>query len=486
MKIQNNVRMNMVLNIIRTLLSVAFPIISYPYATRILHAENYGKVSFSQSIISYVGLLASLGISSYAIREGGFYRNDKKKLVTFASEVFSVNLVSTGIAYGCLIVLLIISDTMRANAILLLIFGLTVILTTIGVDWVNVIFEDYLFITIRSFVIQGISLIMLFILVRDPNDYYKYAIIQVINSGLVAVTNFIHTRKLCAVRITPRLNLKKHLKPMLILFSSSLTISIYLNIDNVFIGFMKGEYYVGVYSVSVKVYTVLKQVVASAYNVTITRMSDYLASGQEKKYNKLLNDVINNIIFMSVPVEAGIICTAIEIIKLLAGEEYMAASGSLKILSIAILFAVLGGALANCVNLPHKREKKNLIGTTFSAMLNLCLNFVAIPLIGINGAAVTTLLAEFFICMYLCLTMKDIWHCFDWNEILKNAIKCFIAIVPFFIFRYMLLYAICVDGYLYLFLFVILAVVSYILVGCIVKNNHMTGIIKSLTSHINI
>ena len=195
------------------------------------------------------------------------------------------------------------------------------------------------------------------------------------------------------------------MKPIMILFSNSLAVSIYLNIDNVLLGFMNGGYSVGLYSVSVKIYTILKQLVASIYNVTITRLTDYLSNNRNDEYSELLNDVINKIIFLSIPITVGIICVAREIVYILAGNEYIGATLSLQILSIAIFFAVIGGALANCVNLPNKKENKNLIGTSLSALINLLLNFIAIPIIGINGAAITTLIAEFSICLYLWATM---------------------------------------------------------------------------------
>ena len=402
---KNNVHVNMILNVMRTLLSVAFPLISYPYATRVLQVENYGKVSFSQSVISYIALIAALGISAYAIREGGIYRNNKSQLEKFSSEVFSINIFSSIFAYFVLGIILSVSSTLQKNASLILLLSLTVILTTVSVDWINVIFEDYFFITLRSFIIQCVSLLLLFLLVKTQEDYYKYAFLQVANAGIIAISNFIYTRKLCRFHFTLKLNLRKHMKPIMILFSNSLAVSIYLNIDNVLLGFMNGGYSVGLYSVSVKIYTILKQLVASIYNVTITRLTDYLSNNRNDEYSELLNDVINKIIFLSIPITVGIICVAREIVYILAGNEYIGATLSLQILSIAIFFAVIGGALANCVNLPNKKENKNLIGTSLSALINLLLNFIAIPIIGINGAAITTLIAEFSICLYLWATM---------------------------------------------------------------------------------
>lgn len=79
---------NAVLNCIKSSLSVIFPLIIYSYIYRILQSDNIGKVNFSSSIISYFSLIAMLGVSQYAVREGAKIRNDSTKIQRFANEVF--------------------------------------------------------------------------------------------------------------------------------------------------------------------------------------------------------------------------------------------------------------------------------------------------------------------------------------------------------------------------------------------------------------
>ena len=135
-----NVNKNMLLNMLKTILSIIFPLITYPYATRVLGAVNFGKVSYAHSIISYVAMIAALGISNYAIREGGYFRSDNNKLKRFASEVFTFNLGTTIVAYVVLIALLYVSDQLKQYTNVLLIQSLSIIFITFGVDWMNVIY----------------------------------------------------------------------------------------------------------------------------------------------------------------------------------------------------------------------------------------------------------------------------------------------------------------------------------------------------------
>ena len=69
---------NAILNGIRNGLNLLFPLITFPYVSRVLQVEKLGEYNFANSVTSYFVLLAGLGISSYAVREGAKLREKKK------------------------------------------------------------------------------------------------------------------------------------------------------------------------------------------------------------------------------------------------------------------------------------------------------------------------------------------------------------------------------------------------------------------------
>ena len=146
----------------------------------------------------------------------------------------------------------------REYQILICIQSLTIVFTTLGVDWINVLFEDFLYITIRSIIIQILSLILMFVLVKTANDLYLYTFISVIGSGISCILNLIYCRKYLKLSLVLKLDLVKHFKPIMVLFSGGLVISIYANSDMLILEWFKGAYYVGLYAVSARVYTILK------------------------------------------------------------------------------------------------------------------------------------------------------------------------------------------------------------------------------------
>lgn len=393
----------MVLNAVKGIMSVIFPLISFPYVTRVLGVEGIGQFNFSYSVISYFLLIAALGISAYARREGSAIRKDKAKLSAFASQMFSLNLITTVIAYVLLFGLLAVSTSIRSYSNLILILSVMIILTTFGVEWVYMIFEDYMYITVRSIFFQALSLALLLIFVKSGDDLVRYTWITVISIAGSSILNFIHSFKYLNLRFTLKINAKKHFPPILVFWASTLAVTIYVNSDVTILGLLSGDTTVGIYSVSVKVYNVVKIILASVIVVTIPRLSAYAAENQMEKFIETAQDVYKTIITVTLPAVVGVCIFCKEIVYVLSGVEYFDAYSSLFLLSISLICYMLAYFWGQCILVPLHKEKISLLAAVISAVVNLGLNFVLIPLWDQDAAAFTTILGEgtaMIICMH--------------------------------------------------------------------------------------
>ncbi|HFI0817552.1 TPA: oligosaccharide flippase family protein, partial [Streptococcus suis] len=162
-----SLKLNMVLNTIKGITGIIFPLITFPYVSKVLGVTKIGEYNFANSIVSYFILIAGLGISTYAIREGARFRENTKRLQHFANEMFTINVISTIFSYLLLIILLLLVPKFTNYFSLLLILSLQVFFKTVGIEWIYSIFEDYAYITLRSIVFQFISLLLLFIFVKS-------------------------------------------------------------------------------------------------------------------------------------------------------------------------------------------------------------------------------------------------------------------------------------------------------------------------------
>ena len=392
-----SMKANVVLNVIKQCCAVGFPLVTFQYVSRILGDTGYGQYSFSNSIINYFLLIAALGISTYAVREGSKIRENPEKIDRFCCEAFSINVVSMVISYALLIAVLLFSQKLQSYSTLILIQSISIFLVTMGTDWVNTIYEDYTYITIRYIVIQLIGLIAIFLFVRSKDDVVIYTIIMALTYSGGNILNYFYIKRYVKVKFTWKMNLKKHLLPMLILFASAISILIYVNSDITMLGVFYPDNVVGVYSVSSKVYGILKQLLNAIVVVSIPRLA-YLHQNDSEKYILTLTKVLDTVMSVLLPGICGVFVLSKEIIFIVSGAEYVSGAVALSILTFATFFAILGGYLNNCVLLINNGEKEVLTGTTLAAVANVLLNFIIIPRFGINGAAFTTLIAELAAC----------------------------------------------------------------------------------------
>ncbi|MCI8659815.1 MAG: flippase [Lachnospiraceae bacterium] len=416
---EKNLGFNTILNVIKSGLSVLFPLITYPYVLRILGEEGVGRISYCASIISYFSMIAMLGIATYGIREGAKRKTDKKEFRQFVNEVYTINICSTIIAYVLLFCIVCFLPKLHSYSKLLALQSLSIILTTMGLDWVNTIFEDFFLITVRSIFTHLLSFALLFLLVRTPDDYYWYALLTVITNGIVCVSNWFYVRKYVKPQITFHLKLQQHIGPLLLLFSNSIAISIYVNFDTTMLGWMKGDYYVGLYAVAVKIYTIMKSLLAAIYVVTIPRLAFYIGKKKQQEYKKVYTDLWGYLSILLIPSGIGLLCISHEIMILMGGAKYGIATPTLQILSIGLIFAVFGGLITAVLNITIGKEQNNLIATILSAVINCGLNLILIPLFNQNGAAFTTLLSEFFVFGYCFAKIENKSNYLDFSIVLK-------------------------------------------------------------------
>lgn len=393
--------MNMLLNAVKGLMSVLFPLISFPYISRTLGVENVGRYDFAHSINSYFLLLAGLGISKYAVREGARIR-DREEFQHFADELFTINMIATAFAYALLAAVMLLPK-LREYRALLFVLSLQIVFTTMGVEWIYSIFEDYMFITIRSVMFQLLSLVLMFAFVHTSDDLLNYTAIVTLSGTGANMWNYFYSRRYCRISLTGRINWKRHIKPICILFGMNLTVSIYVSSDITILGFLCGEYATGIYSVSVKVYTAIKTVLSAVLVVSIPRFSSLLGKKDEKAFNQKATDIYFTILTFVLPIIWGVILLRKQIILLLSGSAFVSATSSLALLAIALFFCMCAWFWSQCIMIPLKMDVQNLQITMISALVNIVLNFALIPLWKENAAAFTTILAEgvaFLGCQY--------------------------------------------------------------------------------------
>lgn len=465
---------NALLSSIRTLSTIIFPLITYPYITKTLSVSNIGKINFSQSIISYFTLIAQFGISTFAIRTGARIRDDKIAFEKFAKQVFTINIISTLVSIILLTFLLILPTQLANYRIIIAILSINVILIPISVDWIYTIYEDFGYITLRSILVSLLSLILMFCFVKTNADTYLYVALITMSTSLGSIFNFIHVHKYVILGTTRRTNWKKYRTSLFMFFINSVTSTIYLNSDITLLGFMSTNTQVGLYSVATKIYGIAKQMINAVIATTIPRLA-YIQKKDEKQFKQLLNNIMNMAIFLVVPLMAGLIMVRKDVILIISTPKYSRATESLAILSLALFFSVLANILANGLLVVINKEKYVVVGTTTSAIVNLLLNFIFIPWWGQNGAALTTLIAEgVMLGVSAWATKEYLKDLFDVGEI----IRVFVGTIIMFLVTNLISVVFNSNIFLNIVETVIVAVVIYFISMLIMRDKVFISVIK--------
>lgn len=403
-----SVKFNFIMNFILTASSILFPLITAPYVLRVLQPTGSGKVDFAASVITYFMMFASLGIPTYGIRTCAKVRDKKEDLSRTVQELMILNTGTMLLTYGVFLILLFLVPDFAAEKTLLLINSVNMVLNVIGVTWFFNAIEEYAYITTCSIVFKVISIILMFLIVKKPDDYVKYGAITVFASSASYLLNFWNLRKHISFRKTGIYDFKRHLKPILIFFATSAAISVYTNLDVVMIGFMKGSTEVGYYTAAIKVKTLLISLITSLGTVLLPRLSYYIERGDKEAFRRMVVKAFNFVLLVGISVSLYFTFMAGESIELLAGSSYGKSVLPMQLLMPAVLLIGLSNITGIQVLTPMGREHQVLYSIILGAVLDFILNLLLIGKYGASGAAFATLMAELTVFLVQCVYLKEL------------------------------------------------------------------------------
>ena len=402
----HSIKFNFIMNAILTVSSIIFPLITAPYIFRTLGPVGSGRVDSAAAIITYFMMFASLGIPTYGIRTCAKVRDDKEKLSQTVQELMIINGVSMLLSFTVFLIMLAVVPKFTQERTLLLINSISMVLNVVGVTWFYNAIEQYAYITTCSIVFKIISILMMFLWVKNPEDYIKYGAITVFAGSASYLLNFWNLRKYVIFRKIGRYNFKQHMKPIMVFFATTAAISVYTNLDIVMIRFMKGNAEVGYYTAAIKVKTLLVSLITSLGTVLLPRLSYYIEKGEQEAFHRMVVKAFNFVLLVGLSVTMYFIFMAKESILLLAGEQFAASILPMQILMPAVLFIGLSNITGIQILTPQGEEKKVVYSIVFGAVLDFILNLVLIGKHGASGAAFATLMAELVVLVVQCVYLR--------------------------------------------------------------------------------
>ena len=423
---QKSLKKNFVLSVFRTLVMMVVPLVIFPYASRILGKEGVGRVQYIQSIATYFQLFATSGITYYGIREGVKFREDREKMGQFVSEMLLINFLTTAVAMLAYTILFFV-PSLSGYHTLIAMFGIYVISNGINLDWFFNVREDYLYITVKTFFLYLLAVILMFVLLHDAQDFLIYALVIILPYAGTLLTNLRQIRKTVPLTFKKKYHLKKHICPIMMVFSITVSSSIYLLLDSTMLGAMCGDGEVGLYTSASKLSRLVVQVITAVCAVFLPRLSYYVGRSESEKFKQLAERCAKLIIILTIPCAIGIFSLAPEAILIFSGEEFLAAVPALRILAWNLFFSAADSFIGWQILVPNNKERFLLLATVLGAGMDFGLNFLLIPHLGVEGAALATLFAE---CTVFIVCVVASRHLLLIRNLMVQILKCIVASLP--------------------------------------------------------
>lgn len=406
-----SVKKNVALNTLRTVTGLLFPIITFPYTSRVLGPEGVGKIQFATSFVGYFTMLAAFGIPLYGIRQIAKARDNRVLLGETAQELLFLNVCNALVMMLVLYCIVPFHPKLANERMLFSIASCSILLSALGMEWLYQGEENYAYITVRSLIVSTLSTASIFIFVHRPQDYLVAAAIYVAATLGSSVLNFWNARGIVFGRRSTPLFPWKHLKPLLMVFALNFIVSIYINLDTVMLGFMSDSRSVGYYATAMRLTKILLMVVVSMGAVLVPRLSYYVEHNLMQEFDTIVEKSFALVTLLCLPCTAALMILSREILLVFAGNQF-GESGRCMVLTAPVIFMIgITNIMGIQILYPLGKEKLVVLSVSVGAVVSVILNLLLIPHLAHVGAAIGALVSEgavFVIQVYLIARYRPV------------------------------------------------------------------------------
>ena len=474
---KNSLAKNSIYNIVYKLLNIGYPLITSAYISRVLMPEGVGQIALAKTFVSYYTTVAALGIPNYGIKVIGSVQNDCNSRSKNFIELFIINAFSTVICFiffwGSINWL-----SQSANVELLMIFSSLIIFNILNVDWFYQGMEEYGYIASRSTIIKFISLILILLFVKSQEDCVHYAIILCFATVGNYFFNIVHIRKYIIVSLK-KINIKKHLKTIFILFASVCATEVYTMLDTTMIGIFCSKNELGYYSNSINLIRVVFSFITAMCTVYFPRLSFLYKKKLLAEFNSVAQQGLDLSIFFAFPAAIGLFVLADNIAVVLFGASFSPAANTIRLLSVLIIIFSIAYIAGHVILMAINKEIYIMYATIVAAVINFILNIVLIHFVGYNGAAIATVCAEATVTIILVYTASKFIKRNHDKKFLKSLI---ISLMTMFL-GLVWLRSVMDNTVTSLLIQIIIGVVLYLGTSLLTRNKISIYIVKSISNH---
>ena len=417
------IKRNFFFSSILTTANYIFPLIIFPYISRVLGVNNIGICNFVDSIINYFILFSMMGLSITGIREIAKVKKDKSILQQTFSSLFVLNLISTSIALIWLIIGIYTIPQLKEHQNLMWIGAVKLVFSLFLIEWFFKGIENFKYITIRTVAVRCFFLLCVFLLVKEKDDFDVYYGLLVGTTVINAFFNWKYLLRILKFDFS-NISISPYIKSFFVLGVYSLLTSMYTSLNVVYLGFVAGEKEVGYYTTAIKIYTILLSLFTALSGVLLPRFSVMVAE------NKMLE--LKNLIFKSLDLLCMICFPLIvftefftpQIIEYIAGNGYQGAITPMRIVMPLMFIIGLEQIYIIQLLMPMKEDKIILRNSLIGALAGIVFNILLVSTLKSVGSSIVWLISELCVLFSAFLFVhRKLNIDFDWHIVYKRLLS---------------------------------------------------------------
>ena len=388
-----SLRKNFIYNAILTMSGYIFPLMVYPYVSRILGVSNIGACNFVDSIVEYFTILSMMGMNTIGIREIAKCKNDQQKLDNVFSQLFSLNTLTTITAIIILIIATNIVPKFAPYKDLLYIGVGKLFFNYMLINWFFQGLENFKYIAARTIFVKILFVISVFLFVKTETDVKLYYFLVALTWAGNGIINFIYAKKYVSFNFTLKIN-KAIIGSFFILGVYWFMNSMYTTLNVAFLGFATNDIEVGYYTTANKLLTVIMTMFTALTSVMVPRVSVALKSNDNSEAKALIRKAINALMLFAIPLIFFVFPFSQELIYLMSGKGYEGATTPLQIMTPLFFLVGYDQIIVLQTLLPMGKDKDILRNSILAASVGIISNIFLTLNFGKNGSAIVLILAE--------------------------------------------------------------------------------------------
>ncbi len=400
---------NFIYNFLLTGSNFLYPLLTFPYLSRILGAEGLGICNFIMSYGQNYLIIAALGIPFYGSREIAKLGDDKSRRSKLFFELVTIHLIFTFLLLSIYIATIFIYSDFKNYKNIALLGGSLILFNVFSFEWLYTGVNNFKYITIRSLIVRGISIFAIFFFVKKKDDFFIYFIILVCTVFFTVLIDVYYARMFVSKKISLTLSgILSHIKPIFLLGIYMVLTSIYSVLPTTLLGFLSNKASVGYYYGANKIIRMVITVFSALIGVMVPHLNLVLEEKGKKEYVALINKTLNIVITFGIPITFFVFLMAHPIVLLLAGKSFLNSILVTQIMSPVILIVAFAQIFVLLILSVHRKDNYLVILAICGMIISLLINLVFIRQYAENATAFSQLIAEFAVSLLAYFLAKKV------------------------------------------------------------------------------